>query len=170
MNRHMTDYAALPTDALGPPMRTEPEKPADGEWKPLRPGYVSRVLAGGAVEVKRTDLPVQPPKQEWQEPAEPIITPLAPSSAAPVEWQSGPPPSVGWFNAQDDYDRAHEIDGFARYWNGSAWGSSVTQIMGADVKITAACAEASLRHLGIDADIRWRGPRLVGDAWPEPQA
>jgi hypothetical protein len=88
MNRHLTDYAALPTDALGPPMRAEPEKPADGPWKPLRPGYVSRVLAGGAVEVKRTDLPVQPPKQEWQEPAESIITPLAPSSAAPIEWQS----------------------------------------------------------------------------------
>jgi hypothetical protein len=86
MNRHMTDYAALPTDALGPPMRTEPEKPADGEWKPLRPGYVSRVLAGGAVEVKRTDLPVQPPKQPG---TESVMHGLAePSSAAPIEWQS----------------------------------------------------------------------------------
>jgi hypothetical protein len=86
MNRHMTDYAALPTDALGPPMRTEPEKPADGEWKPLRPGYVSRVLAGGAVEVERTDLPVQPPKQPG---TESVMHGLAePPSAAPIEWQS----------------------------------------------------------------------------------
>jgi hypothetical protein len=39
MNRHLQQYSALPTDALGPPMRAEPEKPADGPWKHLRPGY-----------------------------------------------------------------------------------------------------------------------------------
>jgi len=64
MNRHLQHYSALPTDALGPPMRAEPAKPADGPWKPLRPGYESRTLAGGAIEVRCTSLPVQPAKQK----------------------------------------------------------------------------------------------------------
>ena len=105
---------------------------------------------------------------------ESIITPLAPSAGvvadAPTEWQSVPPSERGWFNALDNYDRAHLIDYCARYWNGSAWGSGVAQGTDAETKIEFAGRKAFPRGLGIDADIRWRGPRLVGDAWPEPQA
>jgi len=67
MNRHLQPYSALPTDALGPPMRAEPEKPADSPWKPLRPGYESRTLAGGAQEVRCTVLPVEPAKKTEQQ-------------------------------------------------------------------------------------------------------
>jgi hypothetical protein len=53
MNRHFI-YNALPTDALGAPTRTPPAKPADGDWRPLRPGYEARTLADGSTEVRGT--------------------------------------------------------------------------------------------------------------------
>lgn len=67
MNRHLINYAALPSEVLGTPIRAEPEKPRDGAWKPLRPGYESRTLAGGAIEVRCTSLPVQPVKKTEQQ-------------------------------------------------------------------------------------------------------
>lgn len=210
MNRHLQQYSALPTDALGPPMRAEPAKPADGAWKPLRPGYVSRVLSGGAVEVKRTDLPAQPPKQkpasfedreqaafeawlisakpsgdcesvhgqwlrslerleflEQEEPAaESIITPLAPSAAAPIEWQSGAPPEKGWwptFRASVGDDK---IGLRGRFWNGLTWG----MFAWADDPPYSKLRDASCKTGGTIEDTQWRGPRLVGADWPEPQA
>jgi hypothetical protein len=168
MNRHMTDYAALPTDALGPPMRTEPEKPADGPWKPLRPGYVSRVLAGGAVEVKRTDLPVQPPKQPG---TESVMHGLAePSSAAPIEWQSGAPPSAGWREVVPAHwlpPGCHYGGKYHSYFDGTHWlgdiDSSATAIRRlAKLRPGNAILRAADRYC-------WRGPRLVGADWPEPE-
>jgi len=88
---------------------------------------------------------------------------------ASTEWQSGPPPSVGWFSAQDSYDRRLALVSFVRFWNGSAWSISTAESLEADVKAGVARTPASQNSGGgIDFDIRWRGPRLVGADWPEP--
>lgn len=83
------------------------------------------------------------------------VTTLAQS--APTEWQSGPPPSVGWWPTTEKT---------ARHFDGLRWST--------DVYI--ACASVGrcqyLMRVPAVADqwsIRWRGPRLTGEAWPEPQ-
>lgn len=174
MNRHFQSYSTLPADALGPPMRAEPAKPQDGPWKPLSPGYESRTLVGGAVEVRSTGVSAQDLKQ-YVEPAkkaaESIITPLAPSAGvvadAPIEWRDGAPPEKGW----------REVDAFGRngdayaYFNGDFWSWATggendfnRQLYVTSMGLTNGLMRYSIEH------ISWRGPRLVGADWPEPQA
>lgn len=170
MNRHFQAYNALPTEVLGTPIRQEPAKPRDGEWKPLRPGYESRTLAGGAVEVRTTGVSAQDLKR-YVEPAqqsggvmpedvhgdESGIAPLV----APTEWQSGAPPSVGWRETTDSGLCANFE---ARYWNGNHWSPHVW--------LSTPCAgrlHEAMRGRTIVSTVRWRGPRLTGADWPEPQ-
>jgi hypothetical protein len=170
VNRHMIDYSAMPTEVLGTPIRPDPPKPRDGAWKPLRPGYESRTLAGGAVEVRCTSLPVEPTKKA----AESIITPLVASAGvdAPTEWQGGRPPSAGWFNCQDDQDRAYRYTTIARYWLGHAWSHYVGMEQGELSERRAAMEVEALPTDGSSGqghNIHWRGPCLIGESWPEPQ-
>jgi hypothetical protein len=160
MNRHLINYSALPTDALGPPMRAEPTKPADGAWKPLRPGYEVRTLAGGAQEVRCTALPTQPPKQQKQAGVESVMHGLAEASAAPVEWQSGAPPEKGWRLVRPTA-LGNRGDRFA-YWFGDGW-----SLFGPKDAVSRSDIEGGPVH-GADS-LQWRGPRLTGADWPEPE-
>jgi hypothetical protein len=257
MNRHFQNYAALPSEALGSPIRKEAEKPSpETPWKPVQghPGYLGRINAQGVREVTHKDnvpAPVQPAaaSELWDvfahanavvqslggrpvyssngaidrvlaAPAAPapavdvpegathrnsqnglfyraandalefwdlprccwclsschssaltfeIFQPLL-QSTAPTEWQSGPPPEVGWYYTQDDYDRGHQLERLVRFWGGSSWSVSTAYNHDAGVKSEIACIPADEREfMGINIDIRWRGPRLTGADWPEPQ-
>jgi hypothetical protein len=229
MNRHFIDYAALPCEPLGTPIRPEPEKPRDGEWKPLRPGYESRTLAGGATEVRCTSLPTQPAKKPADPPSASAVSapaaalapavdvpegathrkvssglfyrvvgdevqvantdhpcrglwvasiawapgdldgpgferiqPTTPTSepTAPTEWQSGAPPEKGW---REVLPCGIYEERFA-YFFGDCWsffGTKDDRYRAEDI------ADGAPTH-PIDT-LQWRGPRLVGEAWPEPQ-
>jgi hypothetical protein len=217
MNRHFVNYSALPCEPLGAPIRHEPQKPHDGEWKPLRPGYEYRTLAGGATEVRATGITPEALKR-YVEPEKkagdaPVITPLAPSQgdvpegathrmsdgtfyraagaraeflvfdghwrqsafdandlddaelferlpqpAAPTEWQSGPPPEVGWREIRADWKHV----GFHAYWNGIHWCANRRADASPDMRAESFSFSTAFHT-------EWRGPRLVGADWPEPQ-
>lgn len=59
MNRHFyTDHLAIPSEALGSPIRKEPTKGSpETPWTPLagHPGYLSRINAQGVKEVTHRD-------------------------------------------------------------------------------------------------------------------
>ena len=177
MNRHFIDYSALPTEVLGTPIRPEPAKPRDGEWKPLRPGYESRTLAGGAVEVRCTSLPTQPVKPADPPSASAVSALAAPAPAgdvpeggqptAPTEWQSGAPPSAGWYETFKPGMDEPSVSGGRiryRYFDGANWGCFVRP--DDDFAERLRCMDP--KTTGGEA-VEWRGPRLTGDAWPEPQ-
>jgi hypothetical protein len=94
---------------------------------------------------------------------EPLTQPTAPTSepTAPTEWQSTNPPCVGWYDTDDG---ARRLPLEARYWDGAVWSCAV---------LDETCKEWRRRiaQSHTPATIRgWRGPRLVGEAWPEPSA
>ncbi len=88
----------------------------------------------------------------------------APIAAVDGAWNHGAPPSVGWFNAQDDYDRDHDAVHFVRYWDGANW----RHWCGPDRSVES--KRVWLERLCGKPGIQWRGPRLVGAEWPELSA
>lgn len=87
----------------------------------------------------------------------------------PDDWQSGAPAVAGWYSVQDDYDRAHRVDGLARYFDGKLW-SEFVRIDASKYEKLARASESSCISSTIGRNIRYRGPRLAGKEWPEPEA
>lgn len=87
---------------------------------------------------------------------------VEPITSAPMTWQDGAPPSVGWYESTCAQD--YKPDGRARYWDGLAWS---TFCWGSD-SVDTKQRDMSLptKRLGI----KWRGPRLTGARWPEATA
>lgn len=81
---------------------------------------------------------------------------------APIEWQSGPPPSVGWWDTKDAEERIWPIE--ARYWDGYAWSKAPSVSTSTQRKLYCASQRTGSQILG------WRGPRLTGADWPDPAA
>ena len=112
---------------------------------------------GGAVQLFRngcwetTALPLAADLDGY--PFEPLTQP-----AAPTEWQSSEPPSAGWYDTNDG-SRIHDIE--ARYWNCEWWSTFAAADDHNDAKLMFATERTAHQ-------ITWRGPRLVGPAWPEP--
>ena len=83
-------------------------------------------VCNGAVECATADAPNYWRPSLIYRPADlglaDIFEVLAPT--APTEWQSGPPPSVGWYAAIDSADRK---ECWARHWNGCRWSSAVAK-------------------------------------------
>lgn len=162
MNRHFQSYAALPCEPLGTPIRKQEEKKSpETPWKPMpgHPDYRERINAQGVREVSHKDN-VPPPVvglTQAESEARGDVTTLAPS--AQTEWQSGPPPSVGWY---DSYCRVTDFEVtplfMASYWDGACWTHNTS-------------AKNSCQGVVTDRGWCkvWRGPRLTGEAWPEPQ-
>lgn len=80
--------------------------------------------------------------------------------AAPTEWQSGLPPSIGW----REVDFCYALTGpsyFAR-WDGASWCNAR-----AGLRLRGA-REIDMHTTNCDQALRWRGPRVTGKDWPEP--
>ena len=161
MNRHFQAYNALPCEPLGKPLRKEEKPSPETQWKPCsgHPDYLERINPQGIREVTHKDH-VPPPivgltQAESEARRDAVITPLAPT--APTEWQSGPPPSVGWWPTTEET---------ARHFDGLRWSIDVYINVS-----TVAQRRGLMRHTALadQRSIRWRGPRLTGEAWPEPQ-
>lgn len=185
MNRHFVDYNAIPapyvamSDTAKTPSQIAAEleeqrkaaQAADAEayksmtpppsaTKPREPAYQPEGFDFAYVDRKGHQseaIPKRPEPAALAAP-EPKQAPAAADvPAAPTEWQSGPPPSVGWWTTT-------EVT--ARYFDGLLW-SLDTYID----RATATQRRNLMQHTAL-ADqwsIRWRGPRLTGEAWPEPQ-
>ena len=181
MNRHFIDYNAIPAPyvAMSDPAQTpsqiaaeleeqrkklqaedakayagmqapaKPTRPRDEPYQPEGFGYAHVDHTGhqGEVIPKRPETaalaPTQPAAQEWQQPA------------APTEWQSGPPPERGWY-VSTCYSGDLE-DNTKSFFDGE--------------RFTHMTATVASSHSIPDDDWTrfWRGPRLTGDEWPEPQ-
>lgn len=109
---------------------------------------------------------------EWERPVEVAVevdlaggeSIFAPAETAfaSTEWQSGPPPSIGWWPAET---LGNKIDFFARYFDGAGWSDCVDR-RDSDFACRASalesCSPTRLRS------IQWRSHRLTGADWPEP--
>lgn len=92
---------------------------------------------------------------------------------SPNEWQSGPPPCVGWYEtyrasidaAIDAVSRAPEKRW--RYWDGAAWGCYVREHDRLAERTRCLNTRTASESTG---PVAWRGPRLTGADWPEPEA
>jgi hypothetical protein len=156
MNRHYQDYAALPSEVLGTPIRHEPAKPSpETPWKAVQghPDYLERTTAQGVKEVTHKDHVPAPAKASAL-----VEQPAADVPAAPTEWQSGAPPARGWWPSTC-YAEDSDVN-MASFWNGVRW-THYTQIPFGSVDV----------HCRDDGWTRfWQGDPLVGSKWPEPQA
>ena len=87
---------------------------------------------------------------------------------APTEWQSGAPPSVGWWMTRRESGR---VD-MPRYFGGHGWGMCVSREDDPVERLACAAHGVGINPLNpLTGDkFLWRGPRLVGADWPEPQA
>jgi hypothetical protein len=167
MNRHFV-YSAMTDTVLGTPIRREESKSRETPWVPTdTPGYVRRINSEGMPEVSHVDnLPKPAPEL-------PIITILADCAAqapeaatlgaepavstpdAAHQWQKGAPPERGWYEASCYAASC----GLASFWDGDAWTHN------------DAIANPSPGVVPDDGYTEfWRGPRLTGDRWPEPEA
>lgn len=179
MNRHFQNYSALPCEPLGAPIRREDARPSpEAPWKPVpgHPDYRERINAQGVREVTHKDHVPAPivglTQAESAARGDSIVTTLAdvPEGAthrgpgpsrqpdAPTEWQSGPPPERGWYDSYcfDCKDPVPPLC-MSSFWNGSRW--------------THNTAVPNAHHVVDDNGwcCVWRGPRLTGADWPEPQ-
>jgi hypothetical protein len=158
MNRHLIDYSALPSEPLGAPIRKEPAKPSpETPWKPCsgNPDYLDRINSNGIREVAH--------KENVTLPKASALAETAPAVAGPTEWQQGCPPEPGWYNAEVGQVIFSTL---ARHFDGSKWSCCVGLGPGGIKEKTAALSA----HLyGINV-MSWRGPRLTGHNWPEPQS
>ena len=69
---------------------------------------------------------------------------------AKTKWNSGPPPSVGWWPASNDRTR-----GIFRWWDGSTWSAGVTRRAGQSLE--------SLEYMA-------RQPEIMPVEWTERPA
>lgn len=89
------------------------------------------------------------------------LEPKAAAPAAPTEWQDGAPPCAGWYvSRRTDWMNQP----LARYWAGTGWGIYVNETD--PIGERRRCMEQSGPR---DTPIQWRGPRLTGPDWPEPE-
>lgn len=88
---------------------------------------------------------------------------IPPMAAQPADdWQSGAPPVAGWYRTADDDASIANSDAFphASYWDGARWA------------MFTCCGPRGIIDLQPhhQMPVFWRGPRLIGPDWPEPEA
>lgn len=85
--------------------------------------------------------------------------------AAPQEWQDGAPPCGGWYMASEG-----GFHNLCSHWNGHLWSPSVG--ITTDGRISVGDPSQAVQQRRCDDEssrVKWRGQRLVGDQWPEPE-
>lgn len=79
-----------------------------------------------------------------------------PQPAAPTEWQPGPPSERGWYASSCSSTVDDTV--LVSFWNGDRF----THFTAVSCGPIGSCDDDGWTKC-------WRGPRLTGEAWPEPQ-